>query len=404
MLQDMAGERDPIRVAVAGLGGFAGSHHEALLALERESACRVVATCDPDLAAHQADIQRCRLAERGVRMYGDLRSLLAAESQGLDVVTLPTPIPLHAAQHRAVVEAGLACYLEKPPTLAWSEYRSMMEVERAAKVATQVGFNFVGDPMRRGLKARILAGEFGRVRGATLWAVWPRDRAYYGRNAWAGRLEVDGRSVMDSPTGNAVAHFVQDLLFWCGEGETESVAAVLEVRARLRRAHAIESFDTAFMEATLSGGRWLRIGVTHTGLGDHSDRETIECERATIVFDGWRSGRICHSDGRLESLTSASPDNGVVLRENLRRYFEYVRGDRPRPITTLADCEAFVALSSLAFLSAGTVQTYPEARITRDAGRVDVSGLDAELTAFVEQGTWPDGIAPRAARRDELAD
>jgi predicted dehydrogenase len=392
----MAKEGGPVRVAVVGLGGFAGSHHGAVRELEREGACKLVATCDPRHTELVDAIQTFELRERGVHIYGDLDELLAAHGGALDVVTLPTPIPLHAGQHRAVVRAGAACYLEKPPTLWWPEFQDMLGVEEEAVRSTQVGFNFVGDPMRRALKERILAGEFGALQGATLFGIWPRDRAYYTRNDWAGRLNAMGKPVMDSPTGNAMAHYVQNLLFWCGSPAVESVAIPREVQARLFRAHPIESFDTAFVAATLEGGAWLRIGVTHTGQGGHLERETIHCESAAIVVDSWHSARVEYRDGRVEEVRSPYADHGELLRENLRAYFAYVQGERERPVTGLVDSEGFVALNHVAFLAAGSVEDFPEDRLDRNAetGRVGVAGLEEELLAFVDEGRGPElGVA-----------
>ncbi|AIE84643.1 Gfo/Idh/MocA family protein [Fimbriimonas ginsengisoli] len=391
-----------LRVAVAGVGGFAGQHHLSLAELESEGECRVVATCDPSAARLGQAGEQYRFEQRGVSTYPNLGSLLQATAGEIDVVTLPTPIPLHAAQHEAVVEAGAACYLEKPPSLWWPEYLEMLERDGRASRQTQVGFNFTGDPMRQELKSRILSGEFGVLRGVSLLAEWPRDREYYTRNDWAGRLRVGDRWVLDSCIGNALAHYVQNLLFWCGkEG---AVGEVEEVWARLFRAHPIESYDTAFVSARTDGGAWLRIGATHTGKDRYFERETLVLDQATIRFDTWRSGEIEHRNGTRERFESSRGDHAEMLRENLREYFAYVRGDRPRPTTRLEDCRGFVSLCDLALVSCGGIEEIARERIeTDDLGRVQVEGLERELTAFVEHETWPTGELPlESARMDDL--
>lgn len=381
----MGSRAEPLRVAVAGLGGFAGSHHAALEILEARAECRVVATCDPDVPARGAEIERFHLAARGVMVLPDLAAMLDLSP---DVVTLPTPIPLHAAQHAAVRAAGAFCYLEKPPTLWWPEYREMVERDGGT---TQVGFNFVGDPFRQKLRERIQSGEFGPLHAATFLGLWPRGAEYYARNEWAGRLTVGGRPVLDSCIGNAMAHYVQNLLFWTGQ-EVEGV------RAWLARAHPIESYDTAFVEATVAGGARLRIGATHTGTLNF-DRETVELREARIVFDSWRSARIEWRDGRTEPVDSSIPDQGAMLRENLSEYFAFVRGERARPATRLEDCEGFVALCGLALVSSGGIADLGGA----EAGshRV-VEGLEDRLRAFVDNGAWPEGEPTEARDRDEI--
>lgn len=389
------------RVAIAGLGGFAGNHHTVIKSLEEQGYCKLICTCDPNLNAQQDQIQKFDLIERQVRLHQDFNAMLDVEADNIDVVLLPTPIPLHADQHRKVIELGKACYLEKPPTLWWPEFQQMLEVEAKAKWQTQIGFNFVGDPFRRRLKERLLSGEFGQVQGATLFAIWPRDLEYYQRNNWAGKMEVDGKPVMDSPIGNACAHFVQDLLFWCGSGVMDSVARVETVRANLQKAHPIESFDTVFLQAGLENNRWLRIAVTHTGLDEHQDREVIHCTRAKITLHSWWQASVEFTDGRMEWFESDLRGGLGPLGSNVRGYLEYVNGQRTRPGTALSECTSFVALHNLAFLSSAEVEQIQESRLTRDAGKFGVTGLEAQLSLFIATGKWP-GRTPNKVSDEDL--
>lgn len=374
-----------LRVGIAGLGGYAGVHHRAVRYLEEQGVCQLIATCDPDLEGQRDAISKFGLIERGVRLLGTYEQML---DEALDAVLLPTPIPLHAQQHRLAIERGLGVYLEKPPTLWWPEFLAMMEAEAKARFATQVGFNFVGDPLRLEIKRRILAGEFGKVEGATFLAIWPRDLAYYQRNNWAGRMEVNGHPVRDSCIGNALAHNIQDLLFWCGDG----IAEIQSVQARLFHAHPIESFDTAFVRAELDGGAWLRIGVTHAGADAQLDREQIFCSRAMITFDRWHHCRIEHQSGDVEELQSSLTEAPGTPGYNIGEYFAYLRGERGRPITTLEDSRSFVALNNLTFLSAGEVESFAPERVisVKETGQVVVAGLEKELERFVDHGDWPD--------------
>ena len=51
---------------------------------------------------------------------------------------------------------------------------------------------------------------------------------------------MEGELVLDVCMGNAVAHWVHNMLQWCGEGEVLSWADIDSVQAELYRAHAIE--------------------------------------------------------------------------------------------------------------------------------------------------------------------
>ncbi|MEO5960438.1 MAG: Gfo/Idh/MocA family oxidoreductase, partial [Opitutaceae bacterium] len=206
--------KPPIRIAIIGMGGFAGSHHNAVARLEERGHAKLVATCDPNLPAFVGQQQAWRLAARGVQVFEDYRALLEACHADLDLVVVPTPIQLHAEMHAAATAYGLPTYLEKPPTLDYAELEKMIAADARARKASLVGFNFIIEKARLSLKERLLAGEFGAIRGATLSAMWPRPASYFVRNDWAGRLLIDGRVVLDSCFGNAMAHFVHNLLFW----------------------------------------------------------------------------------------------------------------------------------------------------------------------------------------------
>lgn len=369
----------PITVAVAGLGGFAGQHHAALAALEKEGECRVIATCDPNGVAMLAEADPYDLAGREIALYPRLEELLATHRP--ELVTLPTPIPLHAVQHQAVLQAEAACYLEKPPTLDLEEFEAMAARDAKARFQTQVGFNFVGDPFRRALQARVQAGEFGSLRTATLAAVWPRDRAYYGRNDWAGRLRVGEQWVQDSPLGNAISHYVQNLLSWASATEVQGVESLLY------RAHKIESFDTAFVRAR-AGETELRIALTHLGIDATFEHETLHFERATVRFANWRAATIEHADGRREAIESPYRDQMQVLIENLLHTFRYLRGEESAPITPLGTCRPFVSLNALAYRNAGEIRELTAIR-EDEAGRREAAGLSEAIVAFAEEGTWP---------------
>ncbi len=166
--------KPPIRIGIIGLGGFAGSHHNAVAKLEDQGHAKLIATCDPRAEAFAIEQHTWRFAERGVHVYPDYRTMLDACHRGLDLVVVPTPINLHAEMHAAATALGLPVYLEKPPTLDHAELEQMITADGRARKSSLVGFNFIIEKPRLALKERLLAGEFGAIRGATLSALWPR--------------------------------------------------------------------------------------------------------------------------------------------------------------------------------------------------------------------------------------
>jgi predicted dehydrogenase len=393
----------PTRALLAGLGGFAASHHAALIRHEAAGRLRLVGVCDPDPTLRARAAAEDRAAGRRVEIFEDYGAMIAASAGRAEFVVLPTPIALHAEMHRLAVEAGLAVYLEKPPTLDPAELERMIEVDRAAPRASLVGFNFMVEPARLALKTRLLAGEFGAVRGVTLRACWSRPRDYFTRNSWAGRLfTADGRPLLDSCLGNAMAHLVHNVLHWCGDEGLGSWARPVEVRARLARAHAIETADTVFVAARLHNGVPLRIALSHLGVGREEQEERVECELATLRYQIGSHHEIAWRDGRVERVALPAFD---AVAENQLNYLRHLRGEVARPATTLADSRPFVALNALAYLSAGGVVELPAGRVSwtaRADGRVfaEVPGVGAMLESFCSGGFWPDewiGLGPGSA-------
>jgi predicted dehydrogenase len=383
------------RIAIIGMGGFAGVHHKALLGLERAGKARLVATCDPQLEKFAEQQVNYAFATREVRLFSDYRTMLDECAGELDLVIIPTPIFLHAEMHQACVERGLAVYLEKPPTLDPSELEAMIAVDRAAAVPTAVGFNFIIEPARLALKQRLIDGEFGRLRSVRLHALWPRTDGYFRRNNWAGRLRApNGRPMMDSCFGNAMAHFVHNALHWAGTGGLLAWAEPVEVKAALLRAHRIESADTFFVEASASSGVSLRFAFTHAATGPHVHCETLECEEATLRYQVDSGCEVQWRDGRRAFVEA--PTNDLVT-SNLEAYLSCLRGEAPRPPTRLEDSRPFVQLHALSYLASGEITPLPADRVHRHPGGgpyngefISVDGLSELLLEFAAGGEWPD--------------
>lgn len=348
--------RDPVPVGIVGLGGFATVHHRVIQRLEGEGAARLIATCDPRAAELLPTLADLRLDARGVAVLPDLAALLARHGTAMRLITIPTPVPLHAPMHRVCVEAGIPVYLEKPPTLDPEELEGMIAVDAAARRPTWVGFNFIRDPIRQRIKRDILAGVHGRLRAVRVAVNWQRTDTYYQRAAWAGRLLLDGRLVLDGPLGNAMAHFVHDALHWAGSAQ-DAWAVPQRVRAMLLRAHRIEGADTVLAEID-TGGADIRIAVTHAGGGKTPGCETLVCDEATIHIlpDERMRARIVRP-GRADELIT-DPDPQPAL-ENLRAACALADTGDGRPATTLADSRSFVHLNALAHLSTGAIGQEP---------------------------------------------
>jgi predicted dehydrogenase len=259
-----------LQVGVVGIHGFARVHLKNLLALREQgliAGLAAVAHAREQDPAYAAELERA-----GVALVPDLAALLARP--GLGLVTLPVGIHLHVPMTEAVLAQDLPVYLEKPVAGCLADVDRLCAHPRAARV--MVGFQHLYVPSIRALRARLAAGDFGRVRRAVVTSGWPRDRAYYQRSNWAGQLTVGGTVVRDSPANNACAHHLNLAMFLCG-------GQPVGVRAALGRANPIPSFDTGCIQVRMSAGAEVVFSASHAGERNLGVRLRLECERATIT-------------------------------------------------------------------------------------------------------------------------
>ena len=385
----------PIRIGIIGMGGFAASHHDAVKQLESSGKCKLVCACDPYPGEHIDRMAALDFARRDVSVFDDYQDMLSVCASRLDLVTIPTPVPLHAEMHRACIEKGLAVYLEKPPTLDYQELDAMLAVEATAPHQTNVGFNFIIERARRQLKQHLVDGEFGTLRRVSFSGLWPRARSYFTRASWAGRLMLNDRLVLDSCFGNAMAHYVHNVLYWAGHTGLDQWATLAEVQAELYRAHAIEGPDTMFVKARtrVPDNVELWLALSHACVGEHRHYERLECDKAVITYKTFDGYTIEWNNGDTETYRLPA----VSLADNLEDYLAYLTGEHAltRPSTRLIDSQPFVALNDLAYIAAGAIHQVPANHVsvspTPDGASefCSIKGIDAAFDVFLRAGKFP---------------
>jgi predicted dehydrogenase len=153
--------RRPLRVGLIGTG-FMGKTHAFGFAtarvLDLPMDVQIVAVADrtEDLAA------RAATAFGIPRATGDWRSLVA--DPGIDVIDVTTPNAFHAEMSLAAIAAGKHVYCEKPLAPVAADAAAMADAAEAAGVKTQVGFNYLCNPMLSLARDMIRAGELGEIR------------------------------------------------------------------------------------------------------------------------------------------------------------------------------------------------------------------------------------------------
>lgn len=247
------------RLALIGLSGYGRIHLELARECRDRGEARIVAAAVINPEAEAANV--AELQGHGTAIHADYAAMLRRHAGEIDLCLIPTGIHLHAPMTREALRAGANVLVEKPLCGSLAEARDLLVAERAAGRFVAVGFQDCSDPGTRWLAAALAGGAIGEVRTVRFLGIWPRKRAYFRRNDWAGKLRTGGAAVLDSPLNNAFAHFVLLSLLFAGEGEED--AAPQPEGVELLRAHAIESFDTAVVTLRTARGVRLWFGASH---------------------------------------------------------------------------------------------------------------------------------------------
>ena len=157
----MTGPR--LRIGLIG-SGFMGKTH----AFGYSAAARVFELPFEIELACLADITEAAAAKAAAalgfaRSTGDWRALVADPE--IDVVNITAPNAFHKEMAIAAIAAGKHVYCEKPLAPLASDAREMAEAAEAKGVKTQVGFNYLCNPMFGLARDMIAAGELGEIRG-----------------------------------------------------------------------------------------------------------------------------------------------------------------------------------------------------------------------------------------------
>jgi predicted dehydrogenase len=158
----MASKKPQLRIGLIGTGFMGKTHVFGFAAAPRvfdlpyDIVLHSVADRTDELAAAAAD--RLGFA----RSSGDWKRLVADGE--IDLIDITTPNALHKEIALAAIAAGKHVYCEKPLAARASDARDMADAAEAAGVKTQVGFNYLCNPMMALARDLIASGELGEIR------------------------------------------------------------------------------------------------------------------------------------------------------------------------------------------------------------------------------------------------
>ncbi len=229
-----------VKVALVGLGGYGFHYLEALLRDNPRYTAILVAAVEPypEKARLIVDLERS-----SIPVFPQLNLLFDAGISP-DLVVISSPIPDHVSQSCLALEHGCHVLCDKPLGATVQDADRLIAAEKTAGRFVEIGYQWSYSSAIQKLKSEIQSRHWGRPQRFKALCLWPRDRAYYLRNDWAGRIrDAQGRWVLDSPANNAMAHFLHNLLYLLG-GEAHLSAKPASVTAEAYRVFPIENYDS----------------------------------------------------------------------------------------------------------------------------------------------------------------
>lgn len=263
----------PARVALVGVQGFGTHHLHNLERLQAAGAVELVAVADPQPPAPGS-------VPASAVVFPGLSELLA-DTQGLDVIIVATPIQTHAPLALAALATEADLYLEKPPVASLADYHTLLNAAATSGRSVQIGFQSLGSHALRAIEELVAAGTIGTLQGISSTGRWVRDKAYYKRSRWAGKRSIDGVDVVDGVATNPLAHAVATALRIAG---ARTMADVASVETELYRANDIESDDTSVIRLRTASGLPITCALTICATESVEPYVTLQGSAGTAVF------------------------------------------------------------------------------------------------------------------------
>ena len=152
-----------LRIGLIGTG-FMGKAHvfgftsaPRVFELPYDLDLHTVADITPEAA------ERARGTLGFAKATADWRTIMADPE--IDLVSITAPNALHKEMSLAAIAAGKHVYCEKPLAPLAADALEMTLAAEAKGVKTQVGFNYLCNPMLQTAREMIRAGELGEIRG-----------------------------------------------------------------------------------------------------------------------------------------------------------------------------------------------------------------------------------------------
>ena len=273
------------------------------------------------------------------RRFVGLEAYQSVIDSGVDLVILTTPPGFRPQHFRAAVAAGKHCFIEKPMAVDMAGLKSVVESVKMAKsknLAIQNGFCWRYHPGTREAYAKVLSGEFGKVRSISGTYLANPVKPLSGGQPdgmpdveWQLRNWFNFEWLSSGPLVEQCIHTV-DKVGWA-MGDVAPIAAVAN-GGRALKTDASNIYDHYNVAYEYPNGVTAHVGQRHF-VGCHSEvKDRVVCESGTVIAPGrcsamdlsgktiWRSRaekgqeqnmyQVCHNELFAALRKGEIPDNG----------------------------------------------------------------------------------------------
>jgi predicted dehydrogenase len=215
-----------------------------------------------------------------------------------DLAVIASPPHRHVPQSCLALENGCHVLCDKPLGAVVQDADRLIRARETSKRQVLIGYQWSFSAAVQALKAEIRSGRWGRPLRFKSLCLWPRDRAYYLRNDWAGRMrDRRGVWILDSPANNAMAHFLHNLLYLLGDSPDRS-AEPTEITAEAYRVFPIENYDTVSCRILTQAGAELLFYASHAVPAAVGPRLHLSFEGGEVSCRDGSGEIICRSGPR----------------------------------------------------------------------------------------------------------
>ena len=278
----MSTRHNTVDILLVGIGGYGNIYLNGLIQNEdnNDYKYKIKGTVEPYPSGCD---NISYLEDNNIPIYNSMDEFFNQHSADLTVIS--SPIHYHSRQTIKALEEGSNVLCEKPVCGTVQELKKMKAKRDKTNQFVTIGYQWSFADAILDLKKDIINGKYGKPEKLKTIVKWPRDKNYYNRNSWAGKIkDNNGNWILDSVANNATAHYLHNMFFVLGES-LDSSAQLNKVKSELYRGNDIENFDTAvFKVLTEKDVEVLYLG-THAVQDRVGPKFEFEFENGVVKYE-----------------------------------------------------------------------------------------------------------------------